>query len=96
MTKAQILLEPCTQCGAPIGERCRPVTIADMTTTLERILDGLEVGAPVELEDVLVVRRILQEALPDFQVEAYHDYKSVRVGVGLSGVILARRTLGAV
>lgn len=27
MTKAQILLEPCTQCGAPVGERCRPIVL---------------------------------------------------------------------
>lgn len=68
---------------------------ADMSAILEAILGGLEIGKPIELADVLEVRRLVQEALPGFQVEAYHNHKSVIVGVGLSGIVLVKRELGA-
>lgn len=69
---------------------------ANMIATLDAVLAPLEVGSPIELEDVLVVRRLVQDALPDFQVEAYHDGKRLIVGVGLSGIVIARRELTAV
>lgn len=46
MTKAQILLEPCTQYGAPVGERCRP-TILRIGVHLARLLAA---GGSVKVE----------------------------------------------
>lgn len=69
---------------------------ASMLATLDAIVGGLEVGSPIELDDVVAVRRIIQDALPGFQVETYHDNKRVIIGVGLSGIVLAKRELVAV
>lgn len=72
------------------------MTIANVVAKLDAALEGLEVHKPIALDDVIEVRRIVQEALPDFQVEAYHDHKNVTVGVGLDGVVLVKLDLRAV
>lgn len=69
---------------------------ADAIKTLDGILSGLEVGSPIELADVVAIRALIRDALPDFQVEAYHYRERIFVGVGLSGIVLVKRELVAV
>lgn len=54
MTKAQILLEPCTKCKAPTGEGCRP-TMFKIGVHLERLLAA---GGRIKEYVPRVVRRV--------------------------------------